>query len=40
MRPQRSLAYTPLFQVLFAWQNTEAFELELPGALSSVEGEP
>ena len=40
VRPERSLAYSPLFQVMFAWQNTEAFELELPGLLlSSVEGE-
>jgi amino acid adenylation domain-containing protein len=31
IRPSRSLAYTPLFQVVFAWDNTEVGHLELPG---------
>ncbi|UGQ48160.1 non-ribosomal peptide synthetase [Massilia endophytica] len=30
-RPARSMAHSPLFQVLFAWQNTPAGEAELPG---------
>ncbi|UGQ48158.1 non-ribosomal peptide synthetase [Massilia endophytica] len=29
--PQRSAAYSPLFQAMFAWQNTPARELALPG---------
>jgi amino acid adenylation domain-containing protein len=31
MRPVRSLAHTPLFQVMFAWQNAVGSHLELPG---------
>ncbi|HEU0076439.1 MAG TPA: condensation domain-containing protein, partial [Longimicrobiaceae bacterium] len=31
VRPVRSLAHTPLFQVMFAWQNTPRGGLELPG---------
>ena len=31
VRPPRSLAHTPVFQVMFAWQNAGASELELPG---------
>ncbi|HET7463284.1 MAG TPA: amino acid adenylation domain-containing protein, partial [Longimicrobium sp.] len=31
VRPGRSLAHTPLFQVLFAWQNTPRERLDLPG---------
>ncbi|CAA9367824.1 MAG: hypothetical protein AVDCRST_MAG89-4266, partial [uncultured Gemmatimonadetes bacterium] len=31
VRPARSLAYTPLFQVMFAWQNGPDGTLELPG---------
>jgi non-ribosomal peptide synthetase component F len=30
-RPVRSLSYTPLFQVVFEWQNTPNGSLELPG---------
>ncbi|HEX8432684.1 MAG TPA: amino acid adenylation domain-containing protein, partial [Longimicrobium sp.] len=30
-RPSRSLAHSPLFQVMFTWQNTPAGALELPG---------
>ena len=29
--PTRNLAHTPLFQVMFAWQNTDDGELTLPG---------
>ncbi|HEX8317855.1 non-ribosomal peptide synthase/polyketide synthase [Longimicrobium sp.] len=31
VRPTRSLAHTPLFQVMFAWQNAPGDGLELPG---------
>ncbi|MFD5559036.1 condensation domain-containing protein, partial [Streptomyces sp. NPDC127068] len=31
LNPARSTAYHPLFQVMFAWQNTTPPELELPG---------
>jgi amino acid adenylation domain-containing protein len=31
VQPARSLAYTPLFQVMFAWGNTSRGELDLPG---------
>jgi amino acid adenylation domain-containing protein len=31
LRPLRSLAYAPLFQVMFAWQNAPQDVLELPG---------
>ena len=31
MRPPRSLAHAPLFQVMLAWQNTPEGHLELPG---------
>ncbi len=30
VRPARSLAHSPLFQVMFAWQNTPEFTLDLP----------
>jgi amino acid adenylation domain-containing protein len=30
-RPVRSMAYNPLFQVMFAWQNTAQGTFELPG---------
>ena len=30
-RPVRSLAYSPLFQVMFAWQNAPEGDLRLPG---------
>ena len=32
IQPQRSLAYAPLFQVMFAWQNTPSTSFELPRA--------
>ncbi|HEU4882424.1 MAG TPA: amino acid adenylation domain-containing protein, partial [Longimicrobium sp.] len=31
VRPARSLAHSPLFQVMFAWQNASGGGLELPG---------
>ncbi|HVG44860.1 MAG TPA: amino acid adenylation domain-containing protein, partial [Longimicrobium sp.] len=31
VQPVRSLAHTPLFQVMFSWQNTSEGRLELPG---------
>ncbi|HET7461389.1 MAG TPA: amino acid adenylation domain-containing protein, partial [Longimicrobium sp.] len=31
LRPARSLAYSPLFQVMFAWQSAAGSTLELPG---------
>ncbi|HYH81721.1 MAG TPA: amino acid adenylation domain-containing protein, partial [Longimicrobium sp.] len=31
LRPARSLAYSPLFQVMFAWQDTAGGARELPG---------
>ncbi|MBD2471153.1 non-ribosomal peptide synthetase [Nostoc sp. FACHB-145] len=31
MQPQRDLSHTPLFQVMFALQNTQNSEIELPG---------
>ncbi|HEX6745683.1 MAG TPA: amino acid adenylation domain-containing protein [Longimicrobium sp.] len=31
VQPARSLAHTPLFQVMFAWQNASEGRLELPG---------
>src|SRR5262249_25416098 len=30
VNPQRSVSHTPLFQVMFGWQNNEAVEFELP----------
>ncbi|HSU17581.1 non-ribosomal peptide synthetase [Longimicrobium sp.] len=39
VQPVRSLAHTPLFQVMFAWQSTPQGRLELPGlAVGSVGG--
>ncbi|QNE17032.1 amino acid adenylation domain-containing protein [Kribbella qitaiheensis] len=37
LRPERSTAHHPLFQVMFAWQNNVRPELDLPGADVSVE---
>ena len=31
LQPQRSLSYSPLFQVMFVWQNTPISEIKLPG---------
>ncbi|MFG1951982.1 amino acid adenylation domain-containing protein [Micromonospora sp. NPDC048830] len=31
VNPTRNLAHAPLFQVMFAWQNTEETDLDLPG---------
>jgi amino acid adenylation domain-containing protein len=41
VQPGRSMAHGPLFQVLFAWQNTPRETLELPGlTLGSLDAEP
>jgi amino acid adenylation domain-containing protein len=41
VRPARSLAYSPLFQVMFAWQNAPRGSLELPRLrLSPADAEP
>ncbi|WP_379989287.1 condensation domain-containing protein, partial [Dokdonella soli] len=37
-RPVRSLAHSPLFQVMFAWQNAPEGKLELPGLTLSPVG--
>ncbi|QNE17033.1 amino acid adenylation domain-containing protein [Kribbella qitaiheensis] len=37
LRPERSTAHHPLFQVMFAWQNNVRPELDLPGLEVSVE---
>ena len=31
VQPERSLAHSPVFQVMFAWQNAPKERLELPG---------
>src|SRR5262249_15863572 len=31
VKPPRSMAYSPLLQVIFAWENNEINELDLPG---------
>uniref|UniRef100_UPI0036DA17BA non-ribosomal peptide synthetase n=1 Tax=Photorhabdus sp. RM322S TaxID=3342825 RepID=UPI0036DA17BA len=35
VQPPRQLAHTPLFQVMFAWQNNEHADLELPDLIVS-----
>ncbi len=35
LQPERDLSYEPLFQILFAFQNTEKFELNFPGLVVS-----
>ncbi|MFL5540535.1 MAG: condensation domain-containing protein, partial [Longimicrobiaceae bacterium] len=41
VQPARSLAHTPLFQVMFAWQNAPGGSLELPGlSLASADATP
>ncbi|MEL6441868.1 MAG: amino acid adenylation domain-containing protein [Cyanobacteria bacterium J06621_8] len=38
IKPERNLSYSPLFQVMFAWQNAPMGTLELPGlTLSTLE---
>jgi amino acid adenylation domain-containing protein len=37
LNPDRSLAYHPFFQVMFAWQNFARLELELPGLRVTAE---
>ncbi|MBB5066904.1 condensation domain-containing protein, partial [Granulicella mallensis] len=40
IKPSRSQAHSPIFQVMFAWQNNEVADLELPGLrLSGLESE-
>jgi non-ribosomal peptide synthetase component F len=36
LQPPRSLSYSPLFQVMFAWQNTPKEKFELPGITFST----
>ena len=38
LQPARSLAYSPLFQVMFAWQNATAGALMLPGLTVAAAG--
>ncbi|MFI6044202.1 amino acid adenylation domain-containing protein [Nocardia sp. NPDC051321] len=40
LNPERSTAYQPLFQVMFAWQNTAPFALDLPGLRVEQEATP
>lgn len=37
LRPERSIAHHPLFQVTLAWQNSVRQELDLPGIAASME---
>lgn len=37
LRPERSIAHHPLFQVTFAWQNSVREELDLPGVTATME---
>jgi non-ribosomal peptide synthetase component F len=40
IHPARSLAHAPVFQVMFAWQNNEPVNLDLPGLkLAPLDGE-
>ncbi|HEU4558483.1 MAG TPA: amino acid adenylation domain-containing protein, partial [Longimicrobium sp.] len=39
LQPARSLSHTPLFQVVFSWQNAAALGLELPG-VARASGRP
>ena len=38
LQPARSLAHTPLFQVMFTWQNAPEGEMELPGLTTASGG--
>ncbi|AWK11723.1 hypothetical protein DDQ41_25570 [Streptomyces spongiicola] len=40
LRPERSTAHHPLFQVVFAWQNNTAPHLDLPGIAVTMEPLP
>ncbi|WP_112872345.1 MULTISPECIES: non-ribosomal peptide synthetase, partial [unclassified Photorhabdus] len=40
VQPPRRLAHTPLFQVIFAWQNNENIEWRLPGLAVSLADQP
>ncbi|HWM02391.1 MAG TPA: amino acid adenylation domain-containing protein, partial [Actinophytocola sp.] len=37
LKPERSSAYHPLFQVMFAWQDTPRIDLDLPGLTASLD---
>ncbi|MEU2738043.1 amino acid adenylation domain-containing protein [Streptomyces sp. NPDC007095] len=37
LNPDRSLAYHPFFQVMFAWQNNARLDLEMPGLTVTAE---
>ncbi|MEU1126898.1 condensation domain-containing protein, partial [Streptomyces sp. NPDC005899] len=37
LNPQRSRAYHPLFQVMFAWQDTSQVDVDLPGVTATME---
>ncbi|MDH6486636.1 non-ribosomal peptide synthetase [Streptomyces sp. SAI-127] len=37
LNPDRSLAYHPFFQVMFAWQNSARLDLEMPGLRVTAE---
>ncbi|MEV4341497.1 condensation domain-containing protein, partial [Streptomyces sp. NPDC049590] len=40
LNPERSSAYHPLFQVMFAWQDTSRIPFELPGVRAELEPVP
>ncbi|HEX2520451.1 MAG TPA: condensation domain-containing protein, partial [Castellaniella sp.] len=40
IKPSRSLAYSPVFQAMFGWQNNEVGEIELPGLALAPVGAP
>lgn len=40
VNPRRSLAYSPVFQVIFTWQSNDAGRLELPGISLEPLGDP
>ncbi|MFJ1561894.1 amino acid adenylation domain-containing protein [Streptomyces mirabilis] len=40
LNPDRSTAYHPLFQIMFAWQNTAPVDFDLPGLRVTLEPTP